>query len=176
MHFFMSGQNVTQRTFPYAHVMSFQCSEADTSVFRVLCQKRQQLISVGRWKVLRYTYLWRDEIERTAECPKVIVTDHKGNLLPDGEQSLPEKQRISVKAPYDGEVQILMDGFIIDKYKLMPERICEVEDILSDAAGQDPGIHIAGNASQTIPNLLQQIGSPVSGFLLAVRCRIDIDK
>ena len=91
---FLQGQ-ATAKVFPSADLKSHDCQNGQ--VINLVSDGRQQLISVGRTKVLRYTYLWKDKLGCQAELPTVKITDLKGELLENGiADVIPTKSQITV--------------------------------------------------------------------------------
>ena len=99
-------------------------------VFSVNCKKRQQLLSAGRTKVLKYTYLWKDILDCEVSLPQIAVTDLSGTVMMQGEQSkLPEKRMLSIKAPFDGFVKRKKKGIVLEQFNLYSDKIMEIDEV-----------------------------------------------
>lgn len=120
--------DVVEKVFPATTVKTFSCS--DGKIIRIDCNERQQLISVGRTKVLEYTYFWRKQLNKTTSKPVAEVLDITGNALVSGVQhELPKQRILCVTAPYDGTVIILEHGHVTEKRILKAEQRTEMDDI-----------------------------------------------
>lgn len=111
-------KSINKRVLENASILSFQTSE------------RQQMISAGRSKVLKYTYLWKNELDYVAQEPIVKVEDIENNIINAGEQNcIPKNNLLSVVAPMDGEIVLKKDKEIVNKYKLMSNHKVIIEKI-----------------------------------------------
>ena len=98
--FFLQG-DAEIKTFPYAH------KDRDGRLYTISCNERQQLLAAERMKILRYMYLWKDDVALTRETdfPEVQVMDFDRNSL-------------TVTPPFDGYA-LMMDGAeIVERYTL----------------------------------------------------------
>ena len=101
-------KSINKRISGNASILYFQSGE------------RQQMISAGRSKVLKYIYLWKSELDYVAQEPIVKVEDIENNIINTGEQnSLPKNNMLSVIAPMDGEIVLKKGKEIVNKYKLI---------------------------------------------------------
>lgn len=111
-------KSINKRISGNASILYFQSSE------------RQQMISAGRSKVLKYIYLWKSELDYVAQEPIVKVEDIENNIINSGEQkSLPKNNILSVVAPMDGEIILKKGNEIVDKYKLMSNHKVVIDEI-----------------------------------------------
>ena len=111
-------------------IKRFSCPDKTGKVIRMDCNGRQQLISVGRTKVLEYTYFWRKQLNSTTPAPVVVISDIHGNILSsDVQYELPIKQIMCVSAEYDGTVVILEDGIVHERRMLKANSKIEIENI-----------------------------------------------
>ena len=105
------GRLITPQTFPSAAVIPAPGGK----VFKISCNGRQQLISVGKANVLQYMYLWQEPLNATTEEPTISVTDSNGISVENGDQEkLPDGKSLSVEALYDGKIIIKLHDQIID--------------------------------------------------------------
>ena len=96
----------------------------------VECNARQQLLSAGRTKVLRYTYLWKDNLDACIEPSIVKITDIKGVEVIAGENNrLPEKGILQITSQFDGYIEIVKNGWIIEKRRINANVISEIDQI-----------------------------------------------
>lgn len=126
---FLRG-DATPKVFPFTTLDSFDCGNGDGKVFSVKCKERQQILSVGRAKVLKYTYLWKDTLDYQGPVPQITVTDLDGNVLQQGCQTgLPRNKTIVIKASFDGCVLRKKNDSIIERYPLYAEEALEIDHI-----------------------------------------------
>lgn len=82
MHFFVRSNNprvLNVSTYPFRSTRRTIC--AGGTAVRMDCSGRQQIVSFGRTKMLRYTYIWQQELKETADLPAVEVVDEKNNAM-----------------------------------------------------------------------------------------------
>lgn len=105
-------------------MMLYLCGEADPKLYPVDEQiktipcrdgrlivlygrARQQLLSIGRVRVLQSMYLWQRELDYAIDAPVVSVTDVNGVEIPCGDSNkLPQRGQMIITAPYDGTVRV----------------------------------------------------------------------
>lgn len=123
MVFYLQGHKVEAKTFPEAKLRTFSCANSeDEHILYLECHGRQQLLSSGRMRVLKYTYLWRASLDKCSDTPEITVT------------SL-EQWGIRVESPFDGQIVLERRGRTIDKVFLKSgiptevriQRSCEVK-------------------------------------------------
>jgi hypothetical protein len=134
MAIFLRG-DAAPKVFPVTYMHPYACENG--KVFFVNCKERQQILSAGRTKVLQYTYLWKDPLEKQVVIPKVIVKDIASDPLYPGEQTeLPKEKKIIITSKYDGFAQITKGNSILERFilaageKTVLERIqngCSIE-------------------------------------------------
>ena len=130
MWFYLHGEDISAHSFPAAYIQSTQCGTEADQVLQVYCNGRQQTLLAGKSKILRYTYLWREQLITNAEQPAVAVSDINGNPLPMGESSqLPHKRILRIQAPFDGKVLIRKNGQLLEKRFLKSKEAAEVDQI-----------------------------------------------
>lgn len=116
MAIFLRG-DADPKVFPVTYMHPYPCENG--KVFFVNCKERQQILSAGRTKVLQYTYLWKDSLEKQIPHPKSFVTDIAGDKLPSGEQTeLPKKKTIVITTQYDGFTLITKGNAILERFFL----------------------------------------------------------
>lgn len=124
------GSDIVEKTFPVAMIKEFYCPAENGKVIGIHCNGRQQLISVGRTKVLEYIYFWREQLNKTKPKPVVEISDIDGNILSSGiRYELPEKRILCVNAQFDGTVIILDDGIVQEKRILKARSRIEIDNI-----------------------------------------------
>ena len=129
MCFYIEGQDVIPRVFPNVRIHKTRCADDDCMVVIVNSASRQQIVSIGKMSILRYTYLWKDSTNRHAPLPSVEVHDIMDQPVMQGESMLPKHSTVMIRSSYDGYVEIIKDGFIIEKLSLKAETPCEVSGL-----------------------------------------------
>ena len=115
MWLYMRGEGVKSKVFPPAYISEYSQNENESFLY-FNCNDRQQLVSSGRVRVLKYMYLWKDDLEFThAKKQVVYVKNEAGDSLDSDEYNiLPPKDLLHVELNVDGNVEIIdSDGFII---------------------------------------------------------------
>ena len=118
--------NATAHVFPETRVTAFH----NSTVREVICNSRQQLISLGRARALQYTYFWKDDLIYPTAAPKLVITDISGNNVNPGEQNqLPPGRRIRITAGFDGCVVVKNGTRTINKRKLRANTSTELDEL-----------------------------------------------
>lgn len=124
------GNIVAVKTFPSGVVHQLSNNECQIGVYQISCSNRQQLISLGRSNVLQYAYFWKEPLDHIGSCPKVSVTDLKGIEVNSGESnSLPYKKTLCFKSVFDGEIIVSNNSHIIDKRKLLANKLVQIDEL-----------------------------------------------
>lgn len=111
---YLQGHKVEAKTFPETDLRAFFCPDSDDSqVLRLKCHGRQQLLSSGRTRVLKYTYLWKAQLDDHSPAPEISVTTL-------------DRWGIRVEAPFDGQVLLQKSGRTINKYFLKANTPMEI--------------------------------------------------
>ena len=133
MYMLVTGNVAALRTFPSASVRKFDYdNEKDKTpiIYDVDCSDRQQLISVGRSKALKYTYFWKEALDKEGFVPEVLVTDLDGIQVVSGEMnSLPQNKTLRFKSVFDGEIVVSINNRIIDKQKIKADKIIDLDGL-----------------------------------------------
>lgn len=131
--------NVTNTSvFPMASTDTYHFTTS--SVVKVFCNSRQQLITAGRSKALKYSYFWKDNLDNVNSLPNALVTDLNNNELASGSySSVPYKGIISINLPYDGRIIIRSNGAITRKLDLVANTQTDIDSI---TLGNDITINI----------------------------------
>ncbi|MGN0574839.1 MAG: hypothetical protein ACI4J2_02320 [Ruminococcus sp.] len=131
LHLYIQGESITPKIFPEGDILSrIYCDNDNGVAVTVKCSERQQLLSAGRTKVLRYTYLWKEKLDSTAKPPNVIITNIKGIIETSGvKNTLPEKKILQITPEYDGFIEIKKDNWLIEKRKLIANVISEIDQL-----------------------------------------------
>ena len=91
---------------------------------------RRASLSAGRTKVLRYTYLWKDNLDVSISSSVAKVTDIKGNDVISGNNyKLPEKRILQITTQFDGYIEINKDNWVIERRKVNANIIAEIDQI-----------------------------------------------
>ncbi len=125
--FFLRGDAEPQ-VFPKTNLHSSSCDNG--KFFTVNCHERQQILSAGRTKVLKYTYLWKDDLDYKTPLPQIIVTDLSGMMITPGEhKELPAKKTIRINAAFDGYVLRKKKGIVLERLCLSSGETIEIDDV-----------------------------------------------
>ena len=129
MWFHIQGKNVITNSFPSTQRECFPCNNGTVDVIR--CTEWQQLFSAGRDNaMLRFTYLWRDGLEKTEPLPAPAVTDMQGNLILPGENAkLPPSQTLLICTPFDGYLNLIRNGLIVEKREIVSGKSLYVDHL-----------------------------------------------
>lgn len=116
--------NVTKlRTFPEAPIRSFPRKAAAEKVFEVMCSERQQLISIGRTNILKYTYMWKEPLSQTGVLPDIMVTDVNNVKIKSGiARNLPQDRTLRFTTSFDGEIVVYKGEFLSFKKKIKADK------------------------------------------------------
>lgn len=126
MYIYFNG-NAETNLAPHGSIKPFPST--NPKVLLISSSERQQLLSAGRTRVLKYTYFWHRELKQKASLPAVKVKDFNGDPIDGGILSkLPAKRTIIIIPQVDGFVEIINDGVVVERYKL----ICEKEFLLDN--------------------------------------------
>lgn len=118
------------KTFPSVNVCQLNNSDSKIKLYEILCSGRQQLISVGRTKVLQYTYFWREPLDYVGLYPKILVKDVNDSEFAPGETDvLPPKKILCFKSTFDGELIIYNNNCVVDKQKIYADKNIELDGL-----------------------------------------------
>lgn len=118
------------RTFPDAPVLKLDSNGSQNKLYKMVCSDRQQLISVGRYHALQYTYFWKEPLNRVGIHPDIWVTDLAGETIPPGETDrLPWNKMLRLKSTFDGEAVVFRNNRITDKRKVSADEQIELEGL-----------------------------------------------
>ncbi len=113
----VKGNVSNTSVFPSAHLITHQLS--DSALVEVFCNSRQQLISAGRSKALKYSYFWKVDLNNVSDMPSVIVTDVNNNSYEAGVyNTLPSNTLLTVKTLFDGKIVIKQKNRIVSKQNI----------------------------------------------------------
>lgn len=131
--FYQNSDNsgkIISKVFPDTGIRYLIKNDTNLSVFDIEPKERQQLLATGRAKVLRYTYLRKDELDEFTPVPCIKVTDKKGkDIAAGGASGLPEGQLLRIKTPFDGVVLIQEKGFVVEKRAIKADETTEIRNI-----------------------------------------------
>lgn len=119
----------------YQRIMTFPKATIDSisngnNLYMVECKARQQLISAGRIKALKYTYYWQEELKKRSKAPSVIITDINGKDLNESKiTDIPPSKIIQIKSGYDGKIVILYNNEIKEIRPLNADSILELDEL-----------------------------------------------
>ena len=137
MYMLVEGYASAFDTFPPAAYWKFNCGTAEAKVYKVPCADRQQLISAGRTKVLKYTYFWPEALDRTGVRPQVSVTDITGAEFDSGETDiLPKDKILRFNSDFDGELILYRNNRISEKLPVSAGKSIEIDGLAYGTAVQ----------------------------------------
>ena len=110
-------EGISVKTLPAVHIRPRSLPGMEGRIWDIPCNDRQQLLTVGRTKVLQYLYFLRTELQAVSALPQVKVTDLNGEELGSGFfNHLPKEKTLCITAPFDGIIVIRgQDDFVIEK-------------------------------------------------------------
>lgn len=133
MYMLVTGNVAALKTFPSVSVRKYNYDNKKDKtpiIYDVDCSDRQQLISVGRSKALKYTYFWKEALDKDGFVPEFLVTDLDGIQVASGEMnSLPRNKTLRVKSVFDGEIVVSINNRIIDKRKIKADKIIDFDGL-----------------------------------------------
>lgn len=133
----LQGNASELRSFPNATTKAYNTPSKDiyqSKVYELNCSDRQQLISAGRTKALKYMYLWKEKSFHRIASPEIIVKDINDKpLATDENAKLPSKGIIKVWSEYDGKIVISNSNDILNKYAMPAQQTIEVNHITYDS-------------------------------------------
>lgn len=87
-------------------------------IFEVISKERQQLVSLGRTKVLQYMYFWRTDFAAKIHIPDVKVTDARGkSVLPGIMRHLPPEQTLCIEGAFAGKIVLRRRNIVIEEWE-----------------------------------------------------------
>lgn len=127
LYFLLRGE-ATSKVFPETLLRTFALDNVEKAhVLFINSHERQQLLSAGRTKVLRYTYLLKDSLDQVTSLPDITITDKHGNRIEPGEQeSMPIEKTICIHSEFDGIVCVRLHGTVIEQIGLKADSLIEV--------------------------------------------------
>lgn len=132
MYMLVKGNITALQTFPKATVQQLNYNHTKSKkpkVYEVLCSDRQQLISVGRAKTLKYMYFWNEALNQNGYRPEVLVTDIDGVYVASGETNyLPRKNILYFKSEFEGEIVVSINNRIVYKGKIEVDKINKLDE------------------------------------------------
>ena len=158
MHF--KGENgITIKTYPEMKLTAVDCNKGNGKLIKVNCSERQQLVSVGRTKVLNYTYLWKEKLDEISVSPQIKVVDiHNLKITPGQYFTLPDQKKIIVIAPFDGSIIVSKKDDVVKKYVVKAEENIVVDNIDYDYDIQIlQGLDIMWSVSYRLSKLTEDI-------------------
>lgn len=119
MYVIVEGNASNIASYPDLQIEKQNFNSSHAKLYKIACSDRQQLITIERSKVLKYTYFWKEPLICAAQTPHVSVTDCFGNIVALGDKNtLPPNNILSIETDYDGELIISKGGAIVHKQKI----------------------------------------------------------
>ena len=124
-------EGISVKTLPAVHIRPRSLPGMEGRIWDIPCNDRQQLLTVGRTKVLQYLYFLRTELHGTATLPQVKVMDLKGEeVRPGYSKHLPKEKSLCITAPFDGMLVVRgRDGFVIEKREISADKISSLSEL-----------------------------------------------
>ena len=83
--------------------------------------ERQQIMSIGQYKTLAYSYYWKTELNRPAPTPWIDVLDINENPMPSGDNyELPQSNCLLINSPFFGYIERRNNNRLLTKISLTP--------------------------------------------------------
>lgn len=106
LYIHIHGNNIESKLAPIGKISRYN----DSNVISIISSSCQQLLSIGRTRVLKFMYLWQKKLNFINDKNYVEVKDLQGNNLNDGIQNIiPYKKSIVVYSFVDGFIEILQE-------------------------------------------------------------------
>ena len=123
----LGSKEVTIKALPKAAIQKYSFNGMEGHILDMVCNDRQQLISIGRTKVLQYTYFWRANLNEQVDIPEIKVIDVKGRCVNPGiSDRLPVERSLLITAPFDGRVIIQYKDTVVDKRNVYGDKCIEL--------------------------------------------------
>lgn len=104
-------------------------------LYRIRCNEKQQVISIGRAELLKSLYFWKEAAEQRRDNAYYEVKDIENNIMEIGEyDKLPFKRILLFFSQYDAEIVIKKNGSIIDRRNVTAKSVYELDNIYFDWA------------------------------------------
>lgn len=127
---FAQGNHVKVRAYPEFKLDNHAIIDSKKFIVDVKNSFRNQVIFAGRSSILKYMYLWKEELNDTSKWPQVTVKDIRGHVLVPGiDNRLPSKGRICITCPVDGFFVHRHKNQIVEKRDLYAGERCDLKDI-----------------------------------------------
>ena len=129
------------------------CSQL-SEIVRYWPKDRNQLIAAGRLNVLKYLYLWEDDLSMQVTLPSVVVQTHDGEPFANGNhEELPEKQMICIRMDVDGFAEVYRENVLVNKYPCNADKITtDIRVQLGDRVEVYAGLDLIWTCSFVKPN------------------------
>ena len=129
--FWVKGRHVEMATFPQLPIRKYRSQNTSQgTVYDVECSEKKMLISAGRIKAIKYSFFWKETIEKKNSIQKIKVTNVlEEEITPGVSHILPKDDTLLFLSPYDGELIIYEKGAVIAKYKIYADKKLEINGI-----------------------------------------------
>ena len=127
--FYISGEDISTKCFPDATKEEFPGKSG--SLIQLNTHSRQQMIATGRFRPIRYTYLWTDPLTNITEQPDISVTTIQDETIPSGiAKELPMNNILRILLrEYDGTATIIQNSALKEKRMIKAGAICEISSV-----------------------------------------------
>lgn len=126
VHFLGCG-GAKLKTYPPTYFTMHTCAQNTGIVYRIPCKLRQQLIAVGRTRVLKYMFFEKKSLLQQMEDPTVKVVDRKSELWRQGlHYELPAGNTLRIQTEYDGLLKVKKGNSLLNRIPLEAEKEIEI--------------------------------------------------
>ena len=132
MYFYMEGMDADLKMYPEppSYYAPFFESVDSGKLYKIRADGCEQLLSLGQFGSMDFSYLIRKETAPEVEIPKILVKDiHGYPVKEDFIHILPENKTIFIESAFDGKVVLLRRGQIQQILWLSPSRETEISDL-----------------------------------------------
>ncbi len=127
MYMHITGEGRTDY-FPKTNSRSFQTDNGTIVEFD--CLGRQQIVSIGQYKTLAYSYYWKTPLDTPSKKPEILVFDISKAPLPPGDNnSLPPANCLVISSKFSGFVERRRNDVINNKLLLSPSSTLTIDNL-----------------------------------------------
>lgn len=126
-YFYLCGDDAELRSYPAT--VSLQGTQ-DGKLYKLYTREREQLVSLGKFGTLNFTYLVKQSLKREVPFPTVKISDQSGNVLTEEVYTkLPRFKLISISCQYDGKAVVRKDNQIEHIYKISSDQELIIDEL-----------------------------------------------
>lgn len=112
MYFYLHGRDAELNLYP--STISPRYTELnDGRLYRIFSSSKEQLLSLGQFGAIGFSYLMKKDLAMEAVLPQVQIKSIDGKLMEqDVWSQLPKENQITVQSPFDGKIVVLRNSHI----------------------------------------------------------------